>query len=221
MLCTRLCLFSQFILVIMYVGFLADSDVRPQPTPRQSSAQSASDASADFPHGSTFGMTLHYLEEPSLREAAKDPSVRAFRVTYFSTEPVHMVAVRLVIHPDGSGLVTRGVSSGANTDLKRTEKIVSISYVVRLLEMVDRAGFWTSAASEGFDQKTDSAGHRTFVLDGSWWLLEGVQNGSYHRAARRNSTPGALTDIGCYLAKEPTGPDDSPAPMTGCTSYHP
>jgi hypothetical protein len=159
---------------------------------------------------------LGSLGEPSLLEAAKDESVRSCRVSYFSPVPVHEVAVRLLVNADGSGQITSAVSSGSTTGVKRTKKSVSAADVNRLLEIVEKAGFWSMNSIE---QKTDVVGPKSYEFDGAWWMLEGVQNGSFHYVFRRNPKPSPITDIGCYLAKELAKPGDSSIPMPGCNSH--
>jgi hypothetical protein len=41
-----------------------------------------------------------------------------------------------------------------------------------------------------------------YVLDGSCWMVEGVNKGSFHYVYRRNPKPSPITEIGCYLAKD-------------------
>jgi hypothetical protein len=167
---------------------------------------------------SLLPVILRHLGEPSLLEAAKDASVRSFRVSYFSPVPVHEVAVRLVINADGSGQITSAVLSGSAAEVKRTKNSVSAADVEKLIGIVEKAGFWSATSAENTEQKTDKAGRKMYVMDGAWWMVEGVQNGSFHYVYRRNPKPSPITEIGCYLAKELAKPGDSVIPMTGCTT---
>jgi hypothetical protein len=83
----------QLLLLAPCVIVLAISGNASQPSRVQSSTQSSSDAPVYLPLGendaSLLAVILARLGEPSLLEAAKDASVRSFRVSYFSPVPVH------------------------------------------------------------------------------------------------------------------------------------
>ena len=156
---------------------------------------------------------LASLREPSLLEAAKDATVRSFRVSYFSPVPRHETVIRIVVNPDGSGQVISAVSSGTQADIRRTTSNVSEAEVGKLLQSVDKAGFWAAVSNE---PPAEKVGRRPYVFDGTWWMLEGVQNGSFHYVFRRNPTPTPITEIGCYLSRTLAAPNGSVIPMPGC-----
>ena len=85
--------------------------------------------------------------------------------------------------------------------------------VDKLLELVDKAGFWAAQSTE---PQPDENSRKYYVLDGAWWMLEGVQNGSFHYVFRRNPKPTPITEIGCYLAKNLVKSNESVIPMPGC-----
>jgi hypothetical protein len=87
--------------------------------------------------------------------------------------------------------------------------------VDKLLELVDKAGFWATQSTE---PQPDENSRKYYVLDGAWWMLEGVQNGSFQYVFRRNPKPTPITEIGCYLAKNLVKSSGSMIPMPGCTS---
>ena len=87
--------------------------------------------------------------------------------------------------------------------------------VDKLLELVDKAGFWAAQSTE---PQPDENSRKYYVLDGAWWMLEGVQNGSFHFVFHRNPKPTPITEIGCYLTKNLVKFSDSVIPMPGCTS---
>lgn len=180
---------------------------------RQSTATAPSNPQSGETNASVLVPLLSSLGEPSLFEAAKDVTVRSFRVTLFSPVPGHEVAVRLMVYADGSGQITSAVSSGTKTGVKRTTNNVSKVQVDKLLEQVDKAGFWAVPSTEPEPANT---GRQYYVLHGFWWMLEGVQNGSFHYVFRQNPKPTAITQIGCYLARNLVKVDRYAVPMAPC-----
>jgi hypothetical protein len=160
---------------------------------------------------------LASLNEPSLFEAAKDTSVFSFRVSYFSPVPEREIAVRLVINPDGSGQITSAVSSGAASGVRRSQNDVAITDVNKLLQLLAKVEFWSMSSTGDDEKKTDAAGRKSYVMDGSYWMVEGVHEGSFHYVYRQNPKPGSVTEIACNLAKELTKPNDSGISITLCT----
>ena len=184
--------------------------------PAQDSRQATAAASTDPRSGKTAAfliLMLNSLGEPSLFEAAKDATVRSYRVTLFSPVPVHKVGVRIVLNADGSGQVTSAVLSGTEKEVRRTTNNVSKADIDKLLDLVDKAGFWTAPSIEPEPPKT---GRQPYVMDGFWWMFEGVQSGSFHYVFRQNPRPTAITEIGCYLAKNLIKADSYAVPMAPC-----
>jgi hypothetical protein len=202
---------------------LAIAGVGSQRSPAQDSTQSTSNAPVYFPSRETaasiFSVILASLSEPSLLEAAKDANVLSFRVSFFSPVPVRKVAVRLIVKADGSGQITTAASSGTAAGVKRTQNGVSAADVNRLLKMLEKVEFWSMSSTEYTGEETDAAGRKAYVLDGSFWMLEGVREGSFHYAYRRNPKASPITEIGCYMAKELAKPGDSLISILGCTSH--
>jgi hypothetical protein len=160
------------------------------------------------------------LGEPSLFEASKDPGLVSYRVSYFSTDPVHETAVRIVVNSDGIGEITSAVSSGNPRVIKKTKNAILTAEVHHFLQLVENAGFWSADRSSPDPNAKGSSEHR-YLLEGSWWMLEGARNGSFHYEYRRNPAPSSLTEIGCYLAKDLAKPDGQEIPMAGCASRGP
>ena len=187
----------------------------------QGSTQSTSNAPVYFPPEQTR-LPLTYaalasLNEPSLFEAAKDRSVFSFRVSYFSPVPEREIAIRLVINSDGSGQITSAVSSGAASGARRTQNNVPVADVNKLLHLLAKVEFWSISSIEDDEKKTDAAGRKVYVMDGSHWMVEGVHEGSFHYVYRQNPKPSPITEIACNLAKDLAKPDDSAISITLCT----
>jgi hypothetical protein len=184
----------------------------------QGYAQSNSKAPVYFPpdqiHTPTAYVALASLGEPSFFEASKDTSFVAFRLSYFSPVPERMVAVRLVVNADGSGQVVSAFSSGTAKEIKRNENSVTVADVNKLLQLLTKAEFWSMPTIEALG-KTDAAGRKPYVLDGAFFMVEGVQLGSFHYVSRQNPQPGPITEIACYLAKDLAKPA-IPLFQSGC-----
>jgi hypothetical protein len=146
--------------------------------------------------------TLASLSERSLFEASKDTSIVAFRLSYFSPQPVREIAVRLLVNADGSGQVISAVSSGKATEVQRNRNGVSIEEVNKLLQLLAKVEFWSMPSAEDVEQKTDAAGRKAYVMDGSVFTVEGVRQGLFHSVSRLNPKPGPITEIACYLATD-------------------
>jgi|SRR5579863_2284828 len=191
-----------------------------RPSPAQGWQQSPSGAPVYLPPGQTgtpiLCAILAYFSEPSLLEATKDASVLSFRVSYFSPVPVREIAVRLVVNADGSGQITSAVSSGEASGVKRTQNNVSVADVNKLLQLLAKVGFWSMSSTEDTERKTDSADRKQYVVDGSFWMVEGVHEGSFHYVYRQNPKQSPITEIACNLAKDLAKPDDSAISITLC-----
>jgi hypothetical protein len=196
---------------------LTIADAGPKRSTAQGSTQSTSNAPVYFPAEQTH-IPLTYaalvsLGEPSLFEAAKNTSVFSFRVSYFSPVPEREIAVRLVINSDGSGQITSAVSLGAASGVKRTQNSVSAADINKLLQLLAKVEFWSISSAE---EKTDAAGRKVSVMDGSFWMVEGVHEGSFRYIYRQSPKPSPITEIACNLATDLAKPDDSSISITLC-----
>ena len=211
---------KSFLLIIPCMTALTITGVGSQRSTAQVSTQSTSNAPVYFPpeqtHTPATYVALASLSEPSLFEAAKDTSVFSFRASYFSPVPEREIAVRLVVNSDGSGQITSAVSSGAASGVKRTQNNASIADVNRLLQLLARVQFWSIPSSEDDGERADAAGRKAYAMDGSYWAVEGVHEGSFHYVYRRNRKPSAITEIACSLAMDLAKPDDSGISTTLC-----
>jgi len=211
-----------FLLLVPCVTAITIASVGSHRTPVQGSTQSTSNAPIYFPPEQTktpiLFVTLASLSEPSLFEAAKDPNVVSFWASYFSPEPTREIAVRLVVNADGSGQITSAVSSGKGSGVKRTQNNVSVLDVNGLLRLLAKVEFWSMSSTEGDEKKTDAAGRKAYVMDGSYWMVEGVHKGSFHYVYRQNPKPSPVREIACNLARDLGKPDDSAISITLCTA---
>jgi hypothetical protein len=187
----------------------------------QGSTQSTSNTLNYFPpeQASTpvFPPILADLREPSLFEAAKNANVVSFRASYFSPVPTREIAIRLNVNAEGSGQITAAVSKGTESGVRRTQNDVSVADVNRLLQLLAKVEFWSISSTEDDEKKTGAASRKTYVMDGSYWMVEGVREGLFHYVYRQNPKPSAITEIACTLAKDLEKPDDSAISTTFCT----
>jgi len=177
----------------------------------QDSKRSMSDAPVYFPpglpNGEFFAAYLNFMGEPSLLEAAKDASITSYRLSWLGGKTGRVVAVRLTVNSNGDGQITSEVASGSPTAVRKGNNTVSASDVQKLLQLVESAKFWSMRPTE---QKTDGdTGHKFTELDGTFWIVEGVRNGSYYSVYRRTPDSNSFTEIGRYLAKDLAKLDDS------------
>jgi hypothetical protein len=200
---------------ITIAGIGSQRSAAQAPTP------STSNAPVYFPpeqsHVPTTYVALASLSEPSLFEAAKDTNVFSFRASYFSPVPEREIAVRLVINSDGSGQITSAVSSGAASGVKRLQNKASVADVDKLLQLLAKVGFWSMSSTEDDGKKIDAGARKAYAVDGSYWMVEGVHEGSFHYVYRQNPKPGPITEIACSLANDLARPDDSAISITLCT----
>src|ERR1022692_1355040 len=73
--------------------------------------QSLDDRGDEF-RSKWYSRQLHALKEPSLLTQSKNPNSEAYRFLWLRTFH-HPVAIRVVLRPDGTGVLTTKVASGA------------------------------------------------------------------------------------------------------------
>jgi hypothetical protein len=164
--------------------------------------------SRDFPKGSLgptprqdefkqawYSSELKALQESSLFALAKDRSTECYRFLWLRTFH-HPVAIRLDINPDGSGILTTKIASGAagfNPGILREDrKIAMDQQQIRMFQTrVDQVGFWRLGPD------TKPGGN-----DGAKWIIEGVKDGKYHLVDRWSPKTGAIRVLGLTLAMD-------------------
>jgi len=136
---------------------------------------------------------LRALEEPSLLEKAKNPSLQSYRFVWLRTFH-HPVAVRLDITSDGTGKLTVKIANGAGGYkpgilIENTSPPVTPEQTEKFLEQVKDAGFWELSSYE-----------KTSGCDGAEWIIEGVKDGTYHVVNRWTPGKGPVRELGIRLA---------------------
>jgi hypothetical protein len=177
---------------------------------RTQDSTQASNAPVYLPPGnpdtSILTWFLSSLGEPSLLEAAKDPSILSYRLSYFTPVATRAIVVRVVVNADGSGQITTATwSSGKLAESKRAKDTVSAADVKQFLQLVEQVEFWSMPSTE----QKNNGGRTMYVLDGSWCMIEGARNGSFHYALRRSLQPDPFTQLARHLAKNLAKIDNS------------
>jgi hypothetical protein len=143
-----------------------------------------------------YSEQLTALEEPSLFEAKQDPTLQSYRFLWLRT--FHRpVAVRVLIHPDGSGKVITKMADGSG-GYKPGKLLVDKAETLppdrmkKLLEKVEQLSYWTLPAR---DPKPPG-------FDGARWIVEGVDHGKYHLVDRWSPTKGPVRELGLYFLRD-------------------
>jgi hypothetical protein len=180
----------------------ADFQQSQSPDSRRSTSDAPVYFPPDLPMSSFFSQYLAFVGEPSLLETYKNTSVVSYRLSWLGGQTGRMVAVRLIVNSDGDGEVLSEVVSGSPSVVRKGSTVVSASDLQRFLQLVEDGKFWSLRPTEQ---------SRGYELDGTFWIVEGVRNGSYRCVYRRSpdAKPSQFTEIGRYLAKNLAKLDDS------------
>ena len=144
-----------------------------------------------------YARQLRALQEPSLSESVVTGVESVYRFTWLRSFH-HPIAIRITVHPDGSGKLTAKMTDGAGGYrpgrlIANSTREVGVKDVQRLLKLINTMRFW---------QMPPEAPARGDVvnLDGARWILEASRHGDYHVIDRWSPPKGPLRDLGLYLA---------------------
>jgi hypothetical protein len=147
---------------------------------------------------SWYSSQLKALKEDSLWQLSQEsPKQQVYRFIWLRS--FHRpVVVRLDVQPDGSGLLTTKVGSGAGGYgpgklIVDRRKKMSKEVVDTLLAHVEEEQYWTLPTREKQDPNVVN-------LDGAQWVLEGVRNGAYKVVDRWSPKDGPIRDLGITMA---------------------
>ena len=156
--------------------------------------KSSLDSRGDNFKSEWYSSELRALEEPSLFELEKTPSVESYRFLWLRTFN-HPVAIRLDLLPDGTSTLTTKTASGEAgfhpgvLDENRS-RVLTKDETQAFLSKVGKLGFWQAP-----NPVNDQAG-----TDGSEWIIEGVKAGQYHVVDRWMPAKGVVYELGMMLA---------------------
>ena len=180
----------------------------------QTPSSAATEVAVYFPPGevdssteSLFSSYLARFGEPSLLAAAQNPKVLSYRLTYLSSQHGSLLAIRLSLNSDGGGAITSTVQPPMPAVLQRTQLNVSDADGKKFLQMVENSKFWSMPTQENPDPH-----RRMYKMDASWWVFEGVRNGSYHVVFRRGPETSAFAEMVSFLANDLTEFGESAIP---------
>jgi hypothetical protein len=159
--------------------------------------------------GDYFSSYLRFAGEPSLFALAEDPRAISYRFDWLAGQSSHFLAIRLSLSPDGSGLLTSTEILGAPEASHKKELNVSPPDVMRFLQTIEKADFWSMPNAEGGYPR---ASQRSYKLDASTWVFEGVRGGRYHVTLRRAPETSPYTDMVDYLVRDLAKLDKSAIP---------
>jgi hypothetical protein len=140
-----------------------------------------------------YSAQLDALQEPSLYQMAKASNSESYRFLWLRTFH-HPVAVRVDVKPDGTGMLTVKITTGAGgyrpgTISENRSQLLSKKQIATFLAMVDDVQFW-KAPNPVDDQRG---------TDGSQWIIEGVKDGRYHVVDRWSPTSGVARQLGSLM----------------------
>ncbi|MBP7705707.1 MAG: hypothetical protein KA243_00510 [Candidatus Aminicenantes bacterium] len=144
---------------------------------------------------------LWRMGEPSFLGLSLDPAYHGYRFLWLrSFHP--SIAVRIDVEPSGRGVLTAKRLSGKGGYhpgrlVEARSKDLSARTARAFLDRLARADFWHSLP-------LDRSG-----LDGAYWILEGVKDGSYHIEERWSPARGAFRNA-CLFLLERSGLDIDP-----------
>jgi hypothetical protein len=151
------------------------------------------DLRADGLKSQWYSRQLCSLEEPSLFSLKKDSTRESYRFLWLRTFN-HPIAIRLDLHPDGTGVITTKAGGGAGGyapgDLIENRSLtLKRGQIVPFLRQLQELSFWKLP-----NPVNDQTG-----TDGSDWVIEGIKGGHYHVVDRWSPESGAVHELGLVL----------------------
>ena len=186
---------TSLLLSVFFFGSMAASGQQFFPT----GTFSSNNEKLDSFKSRWYSEQLTALKEPSLFESKLDGTVQSYRFLWLrSFHPP--VAIRVLIHADGSGTLVTKMADGAggykpgNLIVDKTEPL-SADRVKKISENIRRLGYWTLP-----ERDTNREG-----FDGSQWVIEGVRGGTYRLVDRWSPENGPVRELGLYFIRELSG----------------
>ena len=184
------------LLVLAGLSLWAQSDLPPDENPRffppHIFAVGYSDG--DFT-ARWYAKVLRALEEPSLLDASAAETVYRFTCIPTWTQPI---AIRITTKRGApSTLLIKMMSGQGGYDVghivKNEERDLPAAQRDRVLALITKMNFWKMPTEEWHP--------RSVVLDGTAWILEASDHGTYHVVDRTSPTQGAFWHLGHYLVQ--------------------
>ncbi|HUJ29892.1 MAG TPA: hypothetical protein VLY23_01330 [Candidatus Acidoferrum sp.] len=156
---------------------------------------------------------LNSSGEASLLAAAQNPAAVSYRFDAWLLPSGSFRAIRFLLNSDGSATIVKFLVPGPIEPLaaprpNKVELKVSAEDAEKFLAFVDTSGFWSMPTV----QPPNPTPPKYYVLDGAFWVFEGVRGGSYHVVYRWNPNAGPLTELVQSLGKDLAGLNESEIP---------
>ena len=138
-----------------------------------------------------FSLNLVPLKEPNLHKLRKDKSKTSFR---FLCERSFNgpFSIRVEIDSDGSGTLYFKESKFIFDLIKNKSIKLTKNDTEKLVNEINKENFWMLKSSDEEDE---------IGLDGSDWIIEGVENGNYHFVKRWSPEQGSVRNLGLFFIK--------------------
>jgi hypothetical protein len=142
-----------------------------------------------------YSMVVKDLQEPSLLEEAANTQAESYRFLWIRSFH-HPIVVRLDLNPDGTGVLTTKVATGAagyprsiTHLLQNVTRPLPREQIRAYLALLKKDGFWALTSPD--ENKSG--------VDGAQWIVEGVQGGRYHVVDRWSPKEGPVRNLGLAL----------------------
>jgi hypothetical protein len=148
-----------------------------------------------------YTQQLTALAEPSLFEASKDKKLHCYRFLWLRTFD-HPIALRLIVDPEGTGLMYVKVADGAGGYepgklITNDSVAVTKQNVDKFLLRLNKMQFWKLPTREKTEVAED--GTITISTDGAQWILEAVRDGQYHVVDRHSPEKDNYREAALFL----------------------
>jgi hypothetical protein len=153
------------------------------------------DVKLNFPTAKWYLDQLATPQESSLPELKQDPSVQGYRFVW--QRSFHRpVMVRVLIHPDGSAILVAKMGAREEghkpSDLPATQtRLLPADRVSKLISKIQSLKYWTLPEDD-----PNPPG-----LDGSKWVIEGVDHGKYRVVNRWSPKKGPVRELGLLFLR--------------------
>jgi hypothetical protein len=178
--------YSFFAFTLVFFAFNISARQRPEPAPPKSARSEATqpyfpagvldgnEQSNDFKER-WYSSYLAAMDEPSLFGAARNGGVTMYR--FLLVWNARALSVRVLVNPEGNGLLYGKLviqhSDKPNVSFAKESVPVGKEQVQQFLALVKQADFWSMTTAE-------TATKGSYHVDGAQWILEGVDDGTYH-----------------------------------------
>jgi len=151
-----------------------------------------------------FSSWLRAAGEPSLLCSARDASVVSYRLVYLPGQTGKMFSSRVTVSADGSAtaltiLFVSKPQQSKSMSYRKAESRLTATDVRNFLNLVGESRFWSTPT---YEVRTSNGSGRTYIVDASTWVFEGVSGGKYHFVWRRGTSSESFKEIVQFLSRD-------------------